>query len=61
VWFVVEADRRLLAELARSIDEGELRPVVGGVFPLYDAPRALATKLRGGVPGKVVLQVVEED
>jgi NADPH:quinone reductase-like Zn-dependent oxidoreductase len=61
VWFVVEGDRRLLAELARSIDEGELRPVVGGVFPLYDAPRALAAKLRGGVPGKVALQVVDED
>ena len=61
VWFVVEADRRLLAELARSIDAGELHPVLGGVFPLYDAPRAFGAKLRGGVPGKVALQVVEED
>ncbi|HTE71610.1 MAG TPA: NADP-dependent oxidoreductase [Actinomycetes bacterium] len=61
VWFVVEADRRLLAELARSIDEGELRPVLGAVFPLYDAPRAFGAKLRGGVLGKVALQVVDED
>lgn len=61
VSFVVEADRRLLAELARSVDAGELRPVLGAVFPLSDGQRAFEAKQGGGVPGKVALCVVDED
>ena len=61
VFFVVEPDRRLLAELARSIDAGELRPVLGGSFPLSGGRRAFEAKLDGGVPGKVALRVVDDD
>ena len=61
VFFVVEPDRRLLAELARSIDAGELRPVLGATFPLYVGAQAFEAKQAGGVPGKVALQVVEDD
>jgi NADPH:quinone reductase-like Zn-dependent oxidoreductase len=61
VFFVVEPDRRLLAELARSIDAGELRPVLGATVPLYVGAQAFAAKQAGGVPGKVALQVVEDD
>jgi len=61
VSFVVEPDRRLLAELARSIDDGELLPLLGAVFPLSDGHRAFEAKRGGGVPGKVALSVVAED
>jgi NADPH:quinone reductase-like Zn-dependent oxidoreductase len=60
VFFVVEPDRHLLTELARSIDSGELRPVLGATFPLCDGRRAFEAKLAGGVPGKVALRVVDE-
>lgn len=60
VFFVVEPDRRLLAELARSLDAGELRPVLGATFPLSEGRRAFEAKLDGGVPGKVALSVVDD-
>ena len=55
-FFVVEPDRPQLTELARRIDAGQLRPVVGQVSDLADGPRAWAAKRAGGVPGKVVLR-----
>ena len=42
-YFVVEADRPTLTELARRVDAGSLRPVVGQVVPLADGARAFAT------------------
>jgi NADPH:quinone reductase-like Zn-dependent oxidoreductase len=57
VFFVVEPDRAALAELARRIDAGELRSIVGEVFPLEHGREAFEAKRRSGVPGKVVLQV----
>ncbi|HEY6748568.1 MAG TPA: NADP-dependent oxidoreductase [Mycobacteriales bacterium] len=57
VFFVVDADRRVLAELARSVDAGELCPVLGAVFPLAQGRQAFEAKLRGGIPGKVVMSV----
>ena len=45
-FFIVEADRPQLAEIARLIDGGSLRPVVGGVFPCR-GPSRLRTS-----PGK---------
>lgn len=58
VFFVVEPSRPQLVELARRIDAGELRPIVGAVFPLASGPEAFRTKHSGGVAGKVVLEVV---
>ena len=52
-----EPDRPTLAELARRIDTGAVRPVVGEVFPLERGQQAFEAKRRGGVPGKVVLRV----
>jgi NADPH:quinone reductase-like Zn-dependent oxidoreductase len=57
VFFIVEPDRAALSELARRIDAGELRPIVGEVFPLERGREAFEAKRRSGVPGKVVLQV----
>jgi NADPH:quinone reductase-like Zn-dependent oxidoreductase len=60
VFFVVEADRGQLAELARRVDAGRLRPVVGRVWPLAEGRQAFQAKQRGGLPGKAVLRVAEE-
>jgi NADPH:quinone reductase-like Zn-dependent oxidoreductase len=57
VYFVVEADREGLRRLARSVDAGALRPVVGRVVSLDEAPGALAGKQRGTVGGKVVIDL----
>lgn len=46
-----------LAELARRIDAGEVRPVVDEVFPLERAADALARFEAGTVRGKLVLEV----
>jgi NADPH:quinone reductase-like Zn-dependent oxidoreductase len=54
-FFVVEPDRPTLTELARLVDAGDLRPVVGAVAPLRDGAAAFAAKQ--GVTGKSVLTV----
>ena len=46
-----------LAELARRIDAGEVRPVVDEVFPLERAAEAVARLESGEVRGKVVITV----
>jgi NADPH:quinone reductase-like Zn-dependent oxidoreductase len=57
VFFVVEPNRAALSELARRVDAGELRSIVGEVFTLERGQEAFEIKQRTGVPGKVVLQV----
>ena len=54
--FIQESSRAQLAELARLIDEGHLRPQVGAVYPLAEAVTAYSAKAAGGVPGRIVLQ-----
>ena len=56
VFFIQEASRAQLTELARLVDEGHLRPQVGGVYPLAQAAEAYRAKAAGGIPGRVVLQ-----
>jgi NADPH:quinone reductase-like Zn-dependent oxidoreductase len=53
-FFIVEPNRAQLAEVARLIDAGDLRPVVGARFPLAEARRAYEHK---PMHGKVVLAV----
>lgn len=53
-FFIVEGNRTQLEEIARLIDAGELRPVVGAVFPLARAGKAYEHKT---VHGKTVLRV----
>jgi NADPH:quinone reductase-like Zn-dependent oxidoreductase len=55
-YFIVEPRRTQLAEIARLIDGGTLRPVVGAVFALAEARQAYQHK---PVCGKVVLRMVD--
>jgi len=57
VFFVVEPNRDQLAELARRVHQGRLRPLVGGVYPLSATRQAFREKT--GTPGKVVIQVAD--
>ena len=57
VFFVVEAHRGELVELAARIEAGQLRPVVSGAVPLARGRDAFERKHAGGSPGKTVLQV----
>jgi NADPH:quinone reductase-like Zn-dependent oxidoreductase len=43
IFFVVEADRARLTDLARRVRSGELRPLLGAVRPLAEAPAAFAS------------------
>jgi NADPH:quinone reductase-like Zn-dependent oxidoreductase len=56
VFFIQEASRAQLAELARLVDQGHVRPQVGGVYPLAQAVEAYSAKAAGGIPGRIVLQ-----
>jgi NADPH:quinone reductase-like Zn-dependent oxidoreductase len=56
IFFIQEANRAQLTELARLVDQGHLRPQVGGVYPLAQAVQAYSVKAADGIPGKIVLQ-----
>ena len=56
VIFIQESSRAQLTELARLVDEGQLRPQVGAVYPLAQAAEAYSAKAAGGIPGRIVLQ-----
>ncbi|MFI6942455.1 NADP-dependent oxidoreductase [Streptomyces sp. NPDC050418] len=57
VFFVVEPDRARLADLARRLRDGRLKPIVGAVRPLAEAAAAFAPERR--TPGKTIIQVSE--
>jgi NADPH:quinone reductase-like Zn-dependent oxidoreductase len=54
--FIQESSRAQLAELARLIDEGHLRPQVGAIYPLAEAVTAYSAKAAGGIPGRIILR-----
>jgi NADPH:quinone reductase-like Zn-dependent oxidoreductase len=56
VVFIQESSRAQLTELARLLDEGQLRPQVGAVYPLAQAAEAFGAKAAGGISGRVILQ-----
>jgi NADPH:quinone reductase-like Zn-dependent oxidoreductase len=56
-FFVVRPDRDELTQIARLVDDGTLRALVGGTFALADAAAAYADRGRHGGPGKTVLVV----
>jgi NADPH:quinone reductase-like Zn-dependent oxidoreductase len=58
-FFIVRSDRLQLIEIARLIDRGYIRPVVGAVMPLADARNAFERMAAPGKKGKIVLQVSE--
>jgi len=58
IFFLVEADRARLSDLAARVRDGRLTPVVGAVLPLTDTAAAFAPEKR--IHGKTILRVVEE-
>lgn len=58
LYFLVEPDRAVLAELAARVRDGRLQPVVGAVMPLADAAAAFASDKR--IPGKTILRVAQD-
>ncbi|MFJ4525744.1 NADP-dependent oxidoreductase [Streptomyces sp. NPDC088810] len=59
VFFVVEPDRARLTDLAARLRDGRLKPVVGTVLPLAEAPAAFAPGKR--TPGRTIIRVREAD
>jgi NADPH:quinone reductase-like Zn-dependent oxidoreductase len=58
VFFVVEPDRARLTELVTRVRDGWLKPLVGAVRPLAEAPAALAPATR--TRGKTIIRVTPE-
>jgi NADPH:quinone reductase-like Zn-dependent oxidoreductase len=58
LFFLVEADRARLADLAARVRDGRLKPVVGAVLPLTEAAAAFAPDKR--IAGKTILRVTED-
>jgi NADPH:quinone reductase-like Zn-dependent oxidoreductase len=57
-FFIVEANRSQLAEIARLIDDGQIRVLLQEAFPLAQARQAYERAQGGGNRGKVVLCMV---
>jgi len=59
-FFIVHPDQQQLIEIARLIDQGDLRACLGAVVPLEQAAAAYsgAARMQPG-PGKVVISMVE--
>ena len=53
----VKPDGRRLADIAKIIDQGKLRPLVQAVLPLEQVKKALTLSHGGHVAGKIVLTV----
>jgi NADPH:quinone reductase-like Zn-dependent oxidoreductase len=58
IFFVVEANRSQLAELAQRLRDGQLRSNVGAVRALAEAPAAFGPNAPR-VSGKTIIQVTE--
>ena len=57
IFFVVEADRSRLMDLAQRVRDGRLEPIVGAVRPLTEAAAAFAPDQR--TPGKTIIRITE--
>ena len=57
IFFVVEPDRFRLADLAERVRSGRLKPIIGAVRPLTEAPSAFAPDHR--VSGKTIIRVTQ--
>jgi NADPH:quinone reductase-like Zn-dependent oxidoreductase len=58
MFFVVEPDRSQLVELAQRLRDGRLKPIIGAVRPLAEAPGAFAPDHR--TPGKTIIRITED-
>ncbi|MDY0910172.1 NADP-dependent oxidoreductase [Microbacterium sp. CFBP9034] len=54
-FLLMKASGDQLAEIARLVDGGDIRPVVGRRFPFDETPLALRSLAEGGVRGKTVI------
>jgi len=57
IFFVVEPDRFGLADLAERVRSGRLKPIIGAVRPLAEAPSAFAPNHRAS--GKTIIRVTQ--
>jgi NADPH:quinone reductase-like Zn-dependent oxidoreductase len=57
IFFVVEPDRSRLGDLAQRVRNGRLKPIVGAVRPLAEAPAAFTPDRR--IPGKTIIRIAE--
>lgn len=60
IFFVVEADRSQLTELATRLRDGRLTPNIGAIRPLSEAVAAFGPDAPR-VPGKLVIRVADDD
>ncbi len=60
-FFIVEPDHQQLMEVARLLDAGELRTVVGAVVPLSQAAETYSGSLQKKQRGKVVVSIAASD
>ncbi|MDT5018556.1 MAG: hypothetical protein QOD39_4716 [Mycobacterium sp.] len=58
IFFVVEPDRAALAELELRLRDGRLRPLVGTLYTLEEAPAAFDPTRRSG--GKPIIRVIDD-
>lgn len=59
VFFVVEPDRARLTDLARRLRDGRLKPIIGQVLPLQEAPTAFDPARR--TRGKTIIRITDDD
>jgi NADPH:quinone reductase-like Zn-dependent oxidoreductase len=58
IFFVVEPDRAALAALEDRLADGRLRPLVGAIYPLEEAPAAFDPTHRSR--GKTIIRVIDD-
>ncbi|WP_405668380.1 NADP-dependent oxidoreductase [Streptomyces sp. NBC_01166] len=58
VFFVVEPDRARLTDVVQRVRDGRLKPIVGEVCSLADAPAAFTPG--HGRPGKAIIRIVSD-
>ena len=58
-YIFIKPNAAVLTEIARLIDEGRVRPVVGETLPLAEARRAHELSQTGHARGKIILKVTE--
>jgi NADPH:quinone reductase-like Zn-dependent oxidoreductase len=60
LYFVVVPNRKQLAEIARLVDNGDLRPTIDEIFPLAHGRQAFERSQGAHGAGKIVLHVADE-
>ena len=59
IFVVVEPDRLQLADLAERVRSGRLKPIIGAVRPLAEAPSAFTPGHR--IPSKTIIRATDDD